>query len=180
MILCKEFSEDLRPRRAVKPILSTLVLLLLLGFGGEAWARLGDTLDQLTVRYGTGTTAGQGILSFHKQNWIITVWLINGVSAAEKYQKSAGPTDDDIAALLSVNSQGHTWKVKPVEHSLVGTFIPTLDPMSKSWERDDGALAFTPGGLAYCLTVKSKPFLDAEAAQDAADKKSKQSSLQGF
>ncbi len=146
----------------------------------NARARLGDTQEELTARYGQRTNGGKDVLIFHKENWSITVWMMNGVSSAERYQKSGGPTDDDIATLLSVNSQGHTWTVKPVEHSMIGTFIPTLDAIGKSWKRDDGALAFTPGGLAYCLTVKSKPFLDYEEAQDAADKKAKESSLKGF
>jgi hypothetical protein len=160
-----------------------ILLLLLLAYqflGTTAFARLGDSLGDLTARYGLARSGGKDVLMFQTQNWTITVWLINGFSAAEKYQKPGGPTSGDIATLLSVNSQGHAWKEKPVEHSLTGIFISGVDPMGKAWVRDDGSLAFTPSGAAYCLTVKSKRFLDVEAAEAEADKKARQSSLHGF
>jgi hypothetical protein len=156
-----------------------LTALFFCGTWMTAHARLGDTQDQLTARYGKGSVVGKGVLFFQAQNWTITVWLTDGVSVAERYQNKTGLTDEDIAGLLSVNSQGHTWKVKPVEHSLVGTFIPMADPMGKSWVRDDGALAFVPP-VAYCLTIKSKQVLDAETAKEAADKKARESSIRGF
>jgi hypothetical protein len=82
----------------------------------SAQARLGETLDQLVARYGTpgnaggphGTVVSIETKMFHKGNWIITVQLINGISVGEKYQKPGGPNADDIATLLSINSEGHT------------------------------------------------------------------------
>lgn len=159
---------------------TVLFLLVVPMFGTTAKSRLGDTLDQLTARYGPGSDCGNGVRLFHKQNWTITVTLLDGISAQESYQKPGGPTDEDIATLLSLNSAGQNWTVKPVVHSLVGTFLPMADPIGKSWQRDDGSFAYVPGGVAYCLTVQSKQLLDADAVKQEADKKAKESSLKGF
>jgi len=157
-----------------------LILAVLFLTANNAQARLGETVDQLTARYGQGTNAGKNVLVFHKQNWTITVRFIDGVSASEQYQKGGGPSNDDINTLLSINAEGQTWRIKTVQHTLGELLVPTLATTGRCWERDDGALAYTPGGLQYCLTVKSKALVDAEAAQKAADEKAKQSSLNGF
>jgi hypothetical protein len=156
-----------------------LLLIIFSTFGTMAQARLGDTEAEITARYGKGSNPGQSFHMYYTQGWVITVWLMDGISACEKFQKNSGTTDQDIATLLSLNSQGHTWKVKPVEHTPLGTFLPIVDPISKSWERDDGAFASVPNP-AFWLTIKTKKFLDAEQAQAEADKKAKESSLKSF
>ena len=161
-------------------ILRAVVLIVLFLSANNVEARLGETVDQLTARYGQGSGAGKSVLMFHKQNWTITVWLIDGVSAAEQYQKGGGPSDDDIQTLLSINAQGQMWKVKTVQHTLGEILVPTLATVARCWERDDGALAYTPGGIQYCLTVKSKALVDEGAAEKVANDKAKQSSLNGF
>jgi hypothetical protein len=159
---------------------SVLSLVFFLGLGATASARLGEPVEQLTVRYGGGANGGKDVLIFHKQNWTIIVSLMNGVSAQESYQKPGGATNEDIATLLSLNADGHTWKEKPVNYTMMGWFIRTLQPATKSWIRDDGAYAFVPGGINQSLTIESKEKLDADQAKEAADKKAKQSSLQSF
>jgi len=161
-------------------IFRALIIAVLFLAANTAQARLGETADQLTARYGQGTGVGTNVQTFHKQNWTITVWLKDGVSAAEQYQKVGGPSDDDINTLLSNNAQGQTWKVKTVQHTLGEMLVPTVATISRCWVRDDGTLAYTPGGIQYCLTVKSKALVDAEAAKKVADDKAKQSSLNGF
>lgn len=75
--------------------ISALVCLLLFDVCVQpAFARIGEPLDQLTARYGPGTNAGKDVLIFHKQNWTITVWLMDGISVQENYQKPGGATDE--------------------------------------------------------------------------------------
>jgi hypothetical protein len=162
-------------------------LVILLGFAASAKARLGETMDQLVVRYGVGAKAGApsanlpvSVFEFHKQNWTITVWVMNGISVGERLQKAGGPTADDISTLLTLNAEGHTWKESVPDRTWLQTLVPALGTVSKAWVRDDGAYAFTPSPLPYCLTIKAKALVDAEAADDAAKKKAGESSLKGF
>ncbi len=156
-----------------------LYFLLLDAFGSIAFARIGEPVAQLTIRYGTGTNAGKDVLMFHKQNWTITVWLIDGLSAQESFQKSGGVTDDDVRTLLSLNADGQAWKEKPVDRTIVSYLMPTLQAQIKAWVRNDGAYAYIAGG-ARNLVIESKQKVDADEAHDDATKKAQQSSLRGF
>jgi hypothetical protein len=159
--------------------ISTLVVLLLAV--SPAKARLGETLNQLTARYGPPTARlPETPRIFHKGGWIITVSLINGVSVGEKFQKSGGPNTEDIAQLLSINSQGQTWTLKQSGPTFMGSIFPVPGTVAKTWIRDDGALATLTTGLPIYLNIESKVLLDAEAADKAAQEKAKQSSTQGF
>ena len=169
----------------MKPIL--FIALLLLAFECHGWARLGETQDGLIARYGAGSKARAAtadnpasVMIFHKQNWAITVQLIDGISVGESFQTAGGPKEDDVAALLADNSQGHTWTLSAPNRTLLQSLIPTLAPTTKEWRRDDGAFAFTPSPLPYCLTIKSKQLVDLDAAKDAAAKKAAESSTKGF
>jgi hypothetical protein len=164
-----------------------VMVLLLVLVGTPVQARLGDNQDQLTARYGPATNAGQATVAdpvavetFHQEGWMITVRLINGISVGETFQKPGGPTEQDIAALLALNSQEHVWAPKQLDRTLMQTLVPSLAPVSKAWQRDDGAYAFLPSPLPFCLTIQSKQLVDVDAAKEAADKKAKETSLQGF
>jgi len=149
------------------------ILLLLViafeSFGTIAHARLGDTEADLTARYGNGSNAGQSFHMYYTQGWIITVWLMDGHSESERFQKNSGASDEEIATLLTLNAQGHAWGPQQVNPNT----------SARAWKRDDGATAST-GNPSFALTIKTKKFLDAEQAQDAAYKKAHESSLKGF
>ena len=165
-------------------ILLASMLFLTLEFSAQA--RLGETLDQLTDRYGPGANAGTptatypvSVRLFHKGGWSITVKLIDGISVGEKFQKQGTPSDEEISTLLSSNAQGQTWTEKSTSRMLVQIFLP-VPSVSKSWQRDDGALALLTGPLPVCLELQSKQLIETDQAKEAADKKAKETSLQGF
>jgi hypothetical protein len=146
-----------------------LTLFLIVSLTGPAWARLGETEDQLIARYGDPTNKGSGGPVGEKTSWIhfkksgfdIEVILFNGVSSQEHITNSQGDgmTTQEIKTLLDANAQGHAWK------ELSG---------GQNWQRDDGALASINGsGLLF----QSKELIDAEAA---AYKAAHARSLEGF
>jgi hypothetical protein len=169
------------------------VRLVLLGFlvilasGTHASARLGETLDQLTARYGPGANAGAptadfpvAVKMFHKQNWTVTVSLIDGISVGEKFQKSGGVDDVSVQTLLDLNSEGQTWKLTQSGPSLMASLLPGPNAIGKRWDREDGAVATLQAGMRIFLNIESKKLVDAEAAFAAVQKKAHEASLNGF
>ena len=154
-----------------------LTLFLLVSLTIPAWARLGETEDQLIARYGkeihkqkneaNGQQVGWTDLLFGKSGFQIEVMLFNGVSSKETFWKTAGDetTDDEIKTLLNDNAQDHAWNKEAPEDS---------QGISRKWQRDDGAVAGFESGRFY---VKAKELIDAEAA---AYKAAHAASLEGF
>ena len=169
-----------------------LALCLVIGLTGQAWARLGETSDQLVARYGGLSNLMRGVffscdavhvdlhwILFHKSGFEIVVALFNGVSSMEEINTSQrdSMTDQEIKTLLDANAQDHhTWKEVtgggvtqwPQDNgttSLIG---------GKVWLRDDGAMACANG---TGFTIKSKELIDAEVA---AHKAAHVHSLEGF
>jgi hypothetical protein len=140
-----------------------LTLFLIICLTGPAWARLGETEEQLIARYGqeTGKESGSiwnkavpDCIQFQKSGFFIVVWLLNGISSEEYIAKNdyirEGKHDpltpDETKTLIDANAQGHVWhKVKS------GT----------KWLRDDGAIAV---GSETGFDVKSKELMDANTA----------------
>ncbi len=168
-------------------IATILALFFALASENQAHARLGETVDQLTARYGPGGTAGAptadfpvSVKIFHKQNWTIIVSFIDGLSVGEKYQKPGGVDDASVQTLLDINAEGHTWNLTQSGPSFMASLIPTPNAVGKKWGRDDGAVATLQAGMRIFFTVESKQLVDAEAALAAAQKKAHEASLQGF
>ena len=159
--------------------LAPLIVLMTFGAVQLADARLGETQDQLTARYGKGSVPWQAtpdypvfVQMFYKNGTTITVRLINGISVGETYQQESGATEKEMTDLLTVNAQGHTWKVKPTKsHS-------PSEPITKMWFRDDGAFAFCK--VPFVFIIKSKQLDDADKAQAAIEKKAGLTSLKDF
>jgi hypothetical protein len=157
------------------------ILSFVLLSAGNASARLGETLDQLVTRYGPPLgRLPETPKTFHKGNWIIIVSLLNGISVGEKFQKPGGPTADEIAQLLAINAQDQHWTLKQNGPTFWGSLIPVPGTPSKTWMRDDGAMAMLTTGLPIYLNIESKELLDQEAAAKAAQDKAKQINTQGF
>jgi len=115
----------------------TLSLLLLFGAASLAQARLGETPDQITARFGNGGPFfiipggphdGLKQQEFRKQGFDIQV-LFTDFSVGETYTAGSKLTEDQIQALLAANSEGHPWKESATGNG------------SRFWTRDDGATA---------------------------------------
>ena len=154
---------------------SILVLFLIAILTGSAWARLGETEDQLVARYGQeliknklqlrGSPVTIDAIQFIKGGFGVQVSLFNGISAEEEIHKPHNEPilDEEVKILLDANAQGHVWTEDTAK-----TDIP------RKWHRDDGATAEL---YLESFDVKSKNLIDAKtAAHDAANV----TSLQGF
>lgn len=151
-------------------------LLFVLLCTAPAWARLGETGDQIVARYGQplsqsdqkaeGKKIALTILVFQKNGFEIQVSLLDGVSDQESFRKLNGDVFalTEARALLALNSQGLGWE-QPADGDGV-----------KTWTRDDASTAvLTDGGRT--LTITAKDLLDKE---DAARKAETTPSLDGF
>ena len=152
-----------------------LILVLTASLIGSAWARLGETEDQLVARYGQELlktkikdSPGQvaiDALQFLKSGFSIQVSLFNGISSEEEIHRLQGETltDEEVKILLAVNAQGHIWTEDTLK-----TDVP------RKWHRDDGATAEL---YQETFDFRTKALADAKLiAHDAATV----TSLQGF
>jgi len=143
-----------------------LTLLFVTGLTASAWARLGETENQLITRYGQelyktkmkleGTVVTIDVLQFVKSGFSIQVSLINGISAEEEIHRLQGETmsDEEIKILLASNSQGRIW-----HEDTAKTDVP------RKWHRDDGVAAEL---YHETFDFKTKAVIDAKlAAHDA-------------
>lgn len=157
----------------MKIALQVLVFTLLLTT--PAWARLGETGDQIVARYGQplsqvnlkaqGKQVALTELVFQKNGFEIHVSLSDGVSDAESFRKLNGEefTLAEVRALLNLNGQGYGWEA------------PDNVTGDKVWTRDDASTATLSDGRV--LLIKSKDLMDKEAA---AKKATLTPSLDGF
>jgi hypothetical protein len=174
--------------RTITP--SILILLLTLGLGSTAWARLGETLEQLQARLGP-PAQNQGIarvlvngkwypfgqiLDFSKGGWSIECEMVNGVCRKIRYIKNAPFTDDDITSILNNEAQGSKWTQSVSTTTLIdGLFMPQMKV--REWKRADGAFAriidksFTLTALEYARAA------DAATAQGNAETQKKMPNL---
>jgi hypothetical protein len=83
-----------------------------------AQARLGETPEQISARFGRGTQpfkermgqdTGLILQEFHKDGFVITV-LFSDVSVEESYETRIPLSRHQIEALLADNSGGYRWK----------------------------------------------------------------------
>ncbi len=147
-----------------------VTLLILCSITTSAIARLGETEEQLTVRFGQGSVpvSSQGgwcqQQTFQKHGFTIMVTLVNGLSGVEEYHLNRGDvTTEQAHALLAIHSQGHKWVDFPQD---IGTV--------KAWKRDDGGATALWDSTYF--RVWSKQYDDAQTAF----KKVQEPSLEGF
>jgi hypothetical protein len=164
-----------------------LAMTMVFAAASLAHARLGESADELTARFGDplhkytvtigGYSYGWTELDFKKQGFEITV-LLTGIypddptsgqaSVGESYYiPGALLTEEQIQSLLTDNSDGHQWKENPP----VGR--------ARSWTRDDGAEAELSPYTGH-LDFNSKFAVDKKAEWDAAQKKPQAPSTDGF
>jgi hypothetical protein len=155
-----------------------IVLLTLLLIAGEtvtAWARLGETPDQLVARYGPpiseedqkgeGDKVALARVVFNKGGFAIEVTVADGISVEESFKKINGDTFSigEVRTLLGNNSQGHGWEA------------PMTIQGEKLWMRDDDATAKLAQDGTFI--VKSSDLSEKEAM---AKKLEHHPSLDGF
>jgi hypothetical protein len=110
-----------------------------------AFARLGETEEQLIARFGQpGLRAKEMIfaqgknrefgvkLGFRQDDWTIECAIIDGRSSRESYQKRGEWTDDHMRTVLNANGQGSKW----TEISK-----PDVRKYLREWRREDGGTA---------------------------------------
>jgi len=83
-----------------------------------AQARIGETQDEITKRYGDGHKDGDTRLpgterfTYTKDNFFVEVMFSAGKSVMEVFHRNDTTiTDGDIKAFLSVNADGHAWSI---------------------------------------------------------------------
>jgi hypothetical protein len=117
----------------------TLVFIVTTTCG--AFARIGETPDQLVARYGQplnetdqkaeGAKISLARVTFQKGGYQIDVTISGGLSAQETFKKLNGQaiTVDEARLLLNANAQGLEWSA------------PEKKADAMTWTRDDNAVA---------------------------------------
>ena len=108
-----------------KRVLATALLLSLGWFPLEARARLGETENELTLRYGKPEKSEdlghtQKHLSFKHQGCSITATILYGNCQHIVYQLPLAEAGSYREAILQANSQGLTWGVPPSSATIKG------------------------------------------------------------
>jgi hypothetical protein len=155
--------------------IAPFTFLFVLGLTAPAWARLGETGDQLVARYGqplsemdqkgAGAKVALVDLVFQKNGYEIDVSLSDGISSTESYRKLNGEaiTLEEVQTILGLNGQGAGWEA------------PQKGEGEQKWTRDDGATATLKGGQVLVLTSK-----ELMAKETTAKKLEQKPSLDGF
>jgi hypothetical protein len=115
----------------MKPIL-ILAATIVLGLSGQAFARLGQTEEQVSALFGKPTDAGtpdkEGVTTNMYKNpsgtYHALVQFLKGHSIAEAYSRvdSGKLSEKEMSIFLEGNSGGKEW---------------TKDPRKLAWERSD-------------------------------------------
>jgi len=153
-----------------------LTLLFITTIAGTAWARLGETADQLVQRYGPplsendqkgeGDKIALADVIFQKGGFQIEVTVIGGISVAEAFKKVNGQplSIGEVRTLLDDNAQGREWEA------------PQVVDGGKLWMRDDNATAMANQEGTHLL-IKSRELV---ARETLAKKLETRPSLDGF
>lgn len=136
--------------------MKTLLLGLLICFLSiTGWARLGETGQQMTARYGrpvefAKAPQGRNIVEYPSGDYRIVATYVKGYVHSLTYYKvipSNTPfTDREISILLGLDESDSTWKR-----------IPSTDFNVMEWTRSDGMARATylPNDVPPSLTINS-------------------------
>ena len=139
---------------------SILILLLTLGFGSTAQARLGESEAAVIQRLGKPFLTQHFTWcdkdNFSVNGFSIVVTLINGQSVGELYHITSGTlTDFQVVDLLDANCQGFSWDEVPKNEIPKDIF----HPIKQMWRRPNGSTAVS---LGYSIEFKSIYLIIAE------------------
>lgn len=131
--------------------MKTPLFLIVLLFNTSAFARIGETTEQLTKRYGRPLKIIRNNLesrrySFH--GFTILVGLEGGISQCEIYQKedNSRMAEAEIQNLLQANAGRSEWRSEPEENA--STYV--------YWSRDKKTRVAIYTLTGHTLTVTSK------------------------
>lgn len=91
--------------------LRLIAIALLLG--SNLFARIGESLDECKLRYGSAGQVAPDEYKFNRGHVAIFVHIRNGRSIQEDYAPESGDsfTQSDFDELLAENSEGSTWDI---------------------------------------------------------------------
>jgi hypothetical protein len=104
-----------------------------------AFARLGETPDQCQMRYGNSNGQKEEFTLYQKDHFDIAVLFRDGKSVQEIFLSNDGFSKDQVAELLTANSEGSSWLIK--SNNLV-----------RKYERLDGSAFATLSGQSLVVT----------------------------
>ena len=150
------------------------ILVVLVALTTIASARIGETEDEISTRYGQSigdisTEAFGKVRGFMSVNYVVAVKLIDGRSQMEMFSKNdqSDLSAGEIENLLRENGAGE-WKAELI----------TGKPGWRRWRREDGALIALYDAGRHFLYINSKQFYEdrgkkIEASEPAEPKKEK-------
>ena len=109
----------------------------------SAYARYGETLEELEKRFGKGSKQSylylkppaEVVYNFKMNNIYVSAYMVDGKCDKIVYSSTGGKefTEDEILNFLALNGQGHSWirTDKPKRFDNKTTDIP-----NRSWYRD--------------------------------------------
>jgi hypothetical protein len=138
------------------------ILTLVLSLSGLADARVGETLDECTYRYGSSVGHySKDQVRFNRGHIYITVHVRNNHSIREDFGPEAGGTlsDAQIDAILKDNAKGYNWE-KVGESASVVRLVRTdgharAEVAKPNYQADEGRIKLTTTGAE--LIIKARP-----------------------
>ena len=135
--------------------------LTVLALSGSAEARIGETLDQCSYYYGASIGhVAKDQVKFSHGHIYITVHVRGNHSVREDFAPEAGGTlsDQQIAAILKDNAEGHTWERTGESHTKV-TFIRTdgharAEVAKPNYQADEGRIKLTTTGAEVIIRAR--------------------------
>jgi hypothetical protein len=130
VFLCGTYSKIFSGKEIIMKILAAVMLVVVALLPARAYARLGETLEQCTKRYGEPVRVINNRYAFKPIGFNIFITFVNGkageinISKIGKTGKPENFTVGEIKLLLKANSQGKKW---------VGMFEPS--PEMNLWTR---------------------------------------------
>jgi len=142
--------------------MKAIALLTLLALSGSAEARIGETLDECTYRYGPSIGhISYDQVRFNRGHIYITVHVRDHHSVREDFAPEAGATlsDHQIEAILKDNAQGHSWEITGETATKV-TFLRTdgharAEVAKPNYQANEGRIKLTSTGAE--LIIRARP-----------------------
>ena len=100
--------------------MKTLLLLIALAFSASAFARIGETTEQIDKRYGQPQETTRSKAESRRylfRGFTVLVFFEQGISQCEIYQKedNSRMTEAEIQGLLQANAGRSEWRYEPEE-----------------------------------------------------------------
>jgi hypothetical protein len=152
-----------------------LLCAALAGVCSPAFARIGETQNQLVDRFGQPLSAqphrivSNGLafevgtsLTFLMGDWTITCDVIDGQCARISYSKIGAWNEQNFQTILGANAAGGKW---------TEMLSPNVKQVTRKWRRDDGIVAhWVLGTLTLTSPLYDRSKAMAEEKARAAEK----------